>query len=217
MEKAQVLARIRAGGLVPVIRTPTAEDAIAISEALQAVAITSLEITLTVPNALEVIRTLSKRFGDKLLLGAGTVLDAKAAEACVAAGATFIVSPGLDVDTVAYCRKADVAVLPGALTPTEIIAAWKAGADIVKIFPASAVGGAAYLKAVKGPLPQVEMLPTGGVSVDTAAAFIKAGACALGVGGDLVDLEALRSGRGEQIAEKARTYIEIVRKARTSG
>jgi 2-dehydro-3-deoxyphosphogluconate aldolase/(4S)-4-hydroxy-2-oxoglutarate aldolase len=214
MEKSQVLARLREGGLVPVIRTPTADDAIAISEALQAVAITSLEVTLTVPNALEVIRTLTRRFGDKLLVGAGTVLDAAAAAACVEAGATFIVSPGLDVDTVAYCRKAGVAVLPGALTPTEIIAAWKAGADIVKIFPASAVGGAAYLKAVKGPLPQVEMLPTGGVSVDTAAAFIKAGAVALGVGGDLVDLEALRSGRGHEIADKARKYIEVVRQAR---
>jgi 2-dehydro-3-deoxyphosphogluconate aldolase/(4S)-4-hydroxy-2-oxoglutarate aldolase len=214
MDKAQVLAGIKAGGLVPVIRTPTAEDALAISEALQAASLASLEITLTIPNALEVIRTLSKRFGDKLLVGAGTVLDATAAAACIDAGATFIVSPGLDVETVAYCRKAGVAVLPGALTPTEIIAAWKAGADIVKVFPASAVGGAAYLKAVKGPLPHIEMLPTGGVSVETAASFIKAGACALGVGGDLVDLEALRAGRGEQIAEKARAYIEIVRKAR---
>jgi 2-dehydro-3-deoxyphosphogluconate aldolase/(4S)-4-hydroxy-2-oxoglutarate aldolase len=217
MEKAQVLARLKQGGLVPVIRTPTADDAIAISEALQAVAITSLEITLTVPNALEVIRTLTKRFGEKLLVGAGTVLDAKSAAACIEAGATFIVSPGTDPDTIAHCRQAGVAVLPGALTPTEIIAAWKAGADIVKIFPASAVGGAAYLKAVKGPLPHVEMLPTGGVSVDTAAAFIKAGAVALGVGGDLVDLEALRSGRGDKIADRARAYIDVVKKARQPG
>ena len=214
MEKSLVLSRVRAGGLIPVIRTPTAEDALAMSEALQAAAISSLEITLTVPGALEVIRTLARRFGDQLLLGAGTVLDARAAEACVAAGAHFIVSPGLDLETVAFCRKAGVAVFPGALTPTEIITAWKAGADMVKVFPASAVGGASYIKAVKAPLPQIELVPTGGVSVETAAAFIKAGAAALGVGGDLVDLEALRSGRGEVIAERARRYIETVLEAR---
>lgn len=214
MEKAEVLARIREGGLVPIIRTPTAEDALAISEKLLAEAISSLEITLTVPNALEVIRSLAQRFGNKVLLGAGTVLDARAAEASIAAGARFIVSPGLDLETIAYCRKVGVPILPGALTPTEIITAWKAGADMVKVFPASAVGGAAYLKAVKAPLPQIEMIPTGGVSVETAAAFIKAGAAALGVGGDLVDLEALRSGRGEVIAEKARKYLEVVRAAR---
>jgi 2-dehydro-3-deoxyphosphogluconate aldolase/(4S)-4-hydroxy-2-oxoglutarate aldolase len=216
MEKSQVLARIRETGLIPIVRTPTAEDALAMAETLQAAALTNLEITLTIPNGVEVIRTLHQRYGDKLCIGAGTVLDARAAEACVAAGATFIVSPGLDLETVAYCRKVGVAIFPGSLTPTEIITAWKAGADMVKVFPASAMGGASYIKAVKAPLPQIEMVPTGGVSVETAPAFIKAGAAALGVGGDLVDLEALRSGRGEVIAEKARKYIEVVRLARAS-
>ena len=215
MEKSQVLARIRETGLIPIVRTPTAEDALAMATTLQAAGLTNLEITLTIPNGVEVIRTLHERFGDKLVIGAGTVLDARSAEACIAAGASFIVSPGLDLDTVAYCRKVGVAIFPGSLTPTEIITAWKAGADMVKIFPASAMGGASYIKAVKAPLPQIEMVPTGGVSVETAPAFIKAGAAALGVGGDLVDLDALRSGRGEVIADKARRYIEVVRQART--
>ena len=216
MEKAKVLSRIRECGLIPIVRTPTAADAIALSEVLQAAGLTNLEITLTVPGALDVIRTMNQRFGDKVLIGAGTVLDARSAEACVAAGASFIVSPGLDLDTVAYCKKADIPVFPGSLTPTEIITAWKAGADMVKVFPCSAMGGASYLKAVKAPLPQIEMVPTGGVSMETAADFIKAGAAALGVGGDLVDLEALRSGRGDVIGERARRYIEVVKQARAA-
>jgi 2-dehydro-3-deoxyphosphogluconate aldolase/(4S)-4-hydroxy-2-oxoglutarate aldolase len=214
MEKAQVISRIRELGLVPVVRTPSADDALAMAEALHAAALSNLEITLTVPGAIEVIAELTARFGADMLIGAGSVLDATAAEACVKAGAKFIVSPGFDLQTVSYCKAAGVAVFPGAVTPTEIITAWRAGADIVKIFPASAVGGAAYLKAVKAPLPQIEMMPTGGVSVETAAAFIQAGAAALGVGGDLVDLKALRSGRTDVIAERARLYIEIVRQAR---
>ena len=214
MDKTQVLHRLREGGLIPVIRAPSAEEAITLSETLIAADINNLELTLTVPGALEVIAKLVERFGDRTLIGAGTVLDARSAEACIAAGARFIVSPGLDLETVATCRQAGVAVMPGALTPTEIIAAWKGGADIVKVFPCSAVGGASYLKAVKAPLPHIEMVPTGGVSIDTAAAFIQAGAAALGVGGDLVDLEAIRQGKGEVIAERARRYLEVVRKAR---
>lgn len=214
MEKPQALARIREGGLIPIIRTPSADEAVAMAEALVAGNITNLELTMTVPGAVEIIAKLVKRFGDRTLVGAGTVLDVPTAQACIAAGAAFIVSPGLDLPTVAHCRQAGVPVFPGALTPTEIIAAWKGGADMVKVFPCSAVGGAAYVKAVKAPLPQIELVPTGGVTVDTAASFIKAGAAALGVGGDLVDLEALRQGRGELIAEKARQYIEVVRQAR---
>jgi 2-dehydro-3-deoxyphosphogluconate aldolase / (4S)-4-hydroxy-2-oxoglutarate aldolase len=212
--KSEVLQRLRAGALLPVIRVPTAEDALAMCEILVAAGITNLEVPLTVPGGVEVIRELCERLGDRVLVGAGTVLDEAAAEACLAAGARFIISPGLDLATVAFCKRAAVAVIPGALTPTEVITAWKAGADIVKIFPASAVGGAAYLRALKAPLPHVEMVPTGGVSVDTAADFIKAGAVALGVGGDLVDLPALREGRGADIGAKARRYIEVVRVAR---
>jgi 2-dehydro-3-deoxyphosphogluconate aldolase / (4S)-4-hydroxy-2-oxoglutarate aldolase len=212
--KLQVLERLRAGGLIPILRVPTADDAVAMAETLQAASLNNLEIPLTVPKALEVIAKLVQRFGDDILIGAGTVLDAASADACIAAGARFIVSPGLDLETVSFCRRAGVPVFPGALTPTEIIAAWKAGADMVKVFPASAVGGASYIKAIKAPLPQIEVVPTGGVSVETAAAFIKAGAAALGVGGDLVDLEALRDGRGAVIGERAKRYIEVVRNAR---
>jgi 2-dehydro-3-deoxyphosphogluconate aldolase/(4S)-4-hydroxy-2-oxoglutarate aldolase len=215
MDKSQVIARIRETGLIPIVRTPTAADALTMAETLAAAGLTNLEITLTIPDGVGVIRALHERYGDKLLIGAGTVLDRKSAEACVAAGASFIVSPGLDLDTVAYCRQAGIVIFPGALTPTEIITAWKAGADMVKVFPASAMGGASYIKAIKAPLPQIQMVPTGGVSVETAPAFIKAGAAALGVGGDLVDLEALRSGRAEVIADKARRYIELVKQARS--
>jgi len=214
VNKSEVLEGLRRGGLVPVLRAPSADDALAISEVLCKAGLTALEITLTVPGAVEVIRTLAKRFGKDLLVGAGTVLDVKAAAACIDVGATFIISPSLELEVVAHCNQAGVAVLPGALTPTEIVKAWRSGADMVKVFPCSAVGGASYLKAVKAPLPHIEMVPTGGVSLETAAAFIKAGAAALGVGGDLVDLEAVRSGRGEEVAAKARRYLEIVKEAR---
>ncbi len=215
-DKTETLARIRAGILIPIVRVPSAEEALAMSEALVAAAITNLEIPLTVPQGLEVIQKLSQRLGDKVVLGAGTVLDAESARASIAAGARFVVSPGLDVETVAFCRSAGVPVFPGALTPTEVLAAWKAGADMVKIFPASAVGGASYIKALKAPLPQIEMVPTGGVSIDTAAAFIEAGAAALGVGGDLVDLKALREGRGAVISERVNRYLEVLKKARAA-
>jgi 2-dehydro-3-deoxyphosphogluconate aldolase / (4S)-4-hydroxy-2-oxoglutarate aldolase len=213
-DKAQVLARIRDVGLIPILRTSSAADALTIAETLQAARLANLEIPLTVPGALKVIGKLVERFGAQMLIGAGTVLDAQAAESCVAAGASFIISPGLDLETVAFCRRAGVAVFPGALTPTEILTAWKAGADMVKLFPASAVGGAAYVRAIRAPLPQIPLIPTGGVSLDTAEAFIQAGAAALGVGSDLVDLEALRAGRPELIAEKAQRYLDLVKTAR---
>ena len=186
----------------------------AISEVLCKAGLTALEITLTVPGAVGVIGALVKRFGKDLLVGAGTVLDVKTATSCIDAGATFIISPSLELEVVAHCNQAGIAVLPGALTPTEIVKAWRCGADMVKIFPCSAVGGASYLKALKAPLPHIEMVPTGGVSLETAASFIKAGAAALGVGGDLVDVEAVRAGRGHEVAEKARRYLEIVKEAR---
>jgi 2-dehydro-3-deoxyphosphogluconate aldolase/(4S)-4-hydroxy-2-oxoglutarate aldolase len=214
MEKAQVLAHLKRVGLIPVLRAPTAQDATLMSEALQKAGLTALEITMTVPGAVDVIAQLVKRFGSDLLVGAGTVLDAKAAAACIDAGATFIISPSLELDVVAHCNQAGIAVLPGALTPTEIVKAWRSGADMVKVFPCSALGGASYIKALKAPLPHVELVPTGGVSLDTAAAFIKAGASALGVGGDLVDLEAVRAGRAEVIGERAKKYIELVKEAR---
>jgi 2-dehydro-3-deoxyphosphogluconate aldolase/(4S)-4-hydroxy-2-oxoglutarate aldolase len=213
--KAQVLEHLRRGGLIPVLRAPSADDALLMTEALHAAGITAVEITLTVPGAVEVIGTAAKRFGKDMLVGAGTVLDAKSAAACIAAGASFIISPSTELEVIAHCNEAGVAVMPGALTPTEIVKAWRAGADMVKVFPCSALGGASYLKAVKAPLPHIELVPTGGVSLETAAAFIKAGAAALGVGGDLVDLEAVRAGNGAVIGERARKYVEIVRQARS--
>jgi 2-dehydro-3-deoxyphosphogluconate aldolase/(4S)-4-hydroxy-2-oxoglutarate aldolase len=214
VQKKEVLEGLRRGGLVPVLRAPTADDALMMAEALHAAGIASVEITMTVPGAVEVIAEVKKRVGNDMLVGAGTVLDANSAAACIAAGAQFIISPSTELEVIAYCNEAGVVVMPGALTPTEIVRAWRAGADMVKVFPCSALGGASYLKAVKAPLPHIELVPTGGVSLETAAAFIKAGAAALGVGGDLVDLEAVRSGKAHVIGERARKYLEIVREAR---
>src|SRR5205823_3636492 len=153
-------------------------------------------------------------YGDDVIVGAGTVLDAETARACILAGAQFVVSPALNVETISCCRRYSVAVMPGALTPTEVLQAWTAGADFVKVFPAGALGGANYIKSLKAPLPQIELVPTGGVSLKTAADFIRAGASALGVGADLVDTKALSEGRADLITERARQFIEIVRAAR---
>ena len=202
------LDQIRAVGIIPVVRARSADEALAAVDAIRAGGIPILEITLTVPGAVQVIAELIKRLGDDALIGAGTVLDADTARACVDAGARFVVSPALDVPTIETCRGLGIPVFPGALTPTEIVTAWKAGADAVKVFPAGAVGGAAYLKSVKAPLPQIELIPTGGVSLKTAADFIAAGAMALGVGADLV------SGDAASITEKARQYVAIVAAAR---
>ena len=210
MHKSEVMAKIREVGLVPVLRADSEEEALAIAYALEAGGVTVLEVTMTVPGALDAIRRLANEAGDRILVGAGTVLDPETARACMLAGAQFIVSPALNLKTIELCRRYDVAVFPGALTPTEIVTAWEAGADAVKVFPCSAVGGAKYLKAIKAPLPQIELIPTGGVSLATAAEFLEAGAIALGVGGDLVDNNAIRAGRPEVITENARKYLEIV-------
>jgi 2-dehydro-3-deoxyphosphogluconate aldolase/(4S)-4-hydroxy-2-oxoglutarate aldolase len=183
-------------------------------DAIKAGGVSILEITMTVPGAIGVIEQVTRRFGDDAIVGAGTVLDAETARACMLAGAQFIVSPSLNVDMIACCRRYSVAAIPGALTPSEVVTAWTAGADFVKVFPANAVGGAGYIKALKAPLPQVELVPTGGVSLKTAADFIKAGASALGVGTDLVDLKALRSGEVGVITERARQFVDIVKAAR---
>jgi 2-dehydro-3-deoxyphosphogluconate aldolase / (4S)-4-hydroxy-2-oxoglutarate aldolase len=212
--RQQVCARIEQVGLVPVVRLPSAALALQAAEALLAGGISIFEITMTVPDALGVIRALCARFGDRGVVGAGTVLSAADARACIDAGAAFIVSPGLDLATIEAAHAGGVAVMPGALTPTEVITAWKGGADMVKIFPCSAVGGAKYLRALKGPLPDVKMLPTGGVSAATAEEYVLAGASALGVGGELVDAALLRAGQDAVVSERARALIEVVRSAR---
>jgi len=211
MQKAEVLKTLREIGLVPVLRAESEEQALALASAIAAGGVTVLEITMTVPGAIQVMRHLAKARPD-ILIGAGTVLDAETARMCILEGAQFVVSPALKLATIDMCHRYGVAVLPGALTPTEIVTAWEAGADVVKVFPASALGGAKYLKSVKAPLPQVELIPTGGVSLATAAEFLEAGAFALGVGADLVNPKAIAEGHPETITESARQYLAIVRK-----
>jgi 2-dehydro-3-deoxyphosphogluconate aldolase/(4S)-4-hydroxy-2-oxoglutarate aldolase len=215
MSKAQVVQTIRDVGIIPVVRAQSADEAMVAIDAIREGGISLLEITMTVPGALDVIEKVSARYGAEALVGAGTVLDGETARACILAGAQFVVSPSLDLETIAVCRRYGIAVMPGALTPTEVVQAWSAGADFVKVFPAGALGGASYIKSLKAPLPQIELVPTGGVSLKTAADFIKAGASALGVGADLVDVKAIREGQQHVITERAREFVRIVREART--
>jgi len=210
MTKQEVLARIKQIGLVPVLRAASEEQAMELAAAIAEGGITVLEVTMTVPGAVRVIARLAKE-RPEILVGAGTVLDAETAHACMEEGAQFVVSPGFNAKTVELCVKQSIAVLPGALTPTEILTAWEAGADVVKVFPVSAMGGAKYLKSLKAPLPQIELIPTGGVSLTTAREYLEAGAYALGVGADLVDIKAIAEGRPEQITATARRYVEAVK------
>jgi len=215
MEKSAVLKALANLGLVPVLRAESAEQALALADAIAAGGVTTLEVTMTVPGAIRVMRTLAEQRPD-ILVGAGTVLDPETARMCILEGAQYVVSPALNLRTIELCHRYGVPILPGALTPTEIVTAWEAGADVIKIFPASALGGAKYLKSVKAPLPQVEMIPTGGVSLASAREFLEAGAFALGVGADLVDPRAIAAGHPETITENARKYLAIVRAFRES-
>ena len=214
MTKEENRKRIADVGIIPVVRASSAHQALLAVEAIRAGGISIVEVTMTVPGAIEVIGQLAKTAGSDVLIGAGTVLDAKTAQQCLDAGAEFLVSPGFDAQTVKFAREKGILVIPGALTPTEIIMAWNAGGDLIKIFPCGAVGAANYIKALKGPLPQVPVIPTGGVNLDTAADFILAGAEALGVGGELVSASALKSGKTNQITDAARRFVAIVREAR---
>ena len=211
MKKSDVLRRIKDVGLLPVLRAASADEALALAWAIEAGGISAIEVTMTVPGAIQVIEILVREAGDRILIGAGTVLDPETARACMLAGAEFIVSPSLNLKTIEICHRYSVAIIPGALTPTEVVTAWEAGADVVKVFPCSAMGGAKYLKALKAPFPQIELIPTGGVSLSTAAEFLAAGAFALGVGADLVDAKAIAAGTPEIITHNARKYVEIVR------
>ena len=214
MTKDEVLQRIEEIGVIPVVRAASADEAAAVAEAIREGGIPILEITMTVPGAVTVIADLSKRYGDQVLVGAGTVLDPETASRCIRAGAQFVVSPALNLRTIQLCKGEDIAIFPGSLTPTEVVTAWQAGADAVKVFPCSAVGGPKYLRALKAPLPQIRLVPTGGVSLATAKDFIAAGAWALGVGADLVNTEAIRSGDRESVVTTARAYVAAVREAR---
>ncbi len=216
MNRSEVIQQIVETGVIPVVRAASADEAMRAIDAIKEGGVSVLEITMTVPGAVRVIEEVAARYGSEALVGAGTVLDSETARACLLAGAEFIVSPALNLETIALCRRYGKVVMPGALTPTEVLAAWQAGADFVKVFPCDSVGGAKYVKSLKAPLPQIQIVPTGGVTLQTAGDFIKAGASALGVGTDLVDVKALREGRGNLITERARRFLEIVKESRES-
>lgn len=214
MTKTQVVAGLIEIGIVPIVRTNSAESAIQSIEAVYAGGVKCAEITMTVPGALKALEKIADALGDKMILGAGTVLDPETARACMLAGARFLVTPALKLATIECANRYSVPIFPGALTPTEVQTAWEAGASAVKVFPCGNMGGAKYIKALKGPFPQIEMVPTGGVNLDTAADFIKAGACAVAVGSELIDAASIKAGTYGVFTERARQYLEVVRAAR---
>jgi 2-dehydro-3-deoxyphosphogluconate aldolase/(4S)-4-hydroxy-2-oxoglutarate aldolase len=213
MSREMQLQRVIDCGIVAVVRFSEPEPLVEVIKALAAGGVTVAEVTLTVPYALDVIRVAKRQLGEQILLGAGTVLDAETARAALLAGAEFIVAPNLNLDVITLCRRYDKLVMPGAFTPTEIVAAWEAGADIVKVFPAEVVGPA-FFKAMRGPLPQIKLMPTGGVDVTTAGEFLQAGAVCLGVGSQMVDPKAIARGDFARITDLAKQYVEIVQQQR---
>src|SRR6266536_3564891 len=214
MTKEAILSAITRIGIVPIVRTDSAEGAIKAIEAVYRGGVRAAEITMTVPGAIKALEKVADQFGGKIVLGAGTVLDPETARACMLAGAEFFVTPSLRLATIEMAKRYSKFICPGGLTPTEVLTAWEAGADAVKIFPCGNVGGAKYIKALKGPFPQIEMIPTGGVNLETIGEFLKAGACAVGVGGELVDAKAVKEGRFEVIEERARQYLGAIAKVR---
>ena len=217
--RAENLATIKACGVVAVLRAsgPDRPDAmVQVAQAIGRGGIAAVEITMTTPGALNAIGECANRLGDEILLGAGTVLDPETARAAILAGAEYIVTPTLNPDVITLCRRYDKVIIPGALTPTEILTAWECGADIVKVFPATAMGPW-YFKDVKAPLPQIDLMPTGGVDLDNAGDFIRAGACAVAVGGNLVDKAAVAAGEWHVLTDTARKYVDTVRSARQEG
>jgi 2-dehydro-3-deoxyphosphogluconate aldolase/(4S)-4-hydroxy-2-oxoglutarate aldolase len=214
MDKQKVRERIIEIGIVPVVRASSPAEARMAADAVCEGGIPIVEITMTVPGAVEVIRELTQNSGSGVLIGAGTVLNAEAARRCLDAGAQFLVSPGLNLPTVELAAREGKLIMAGALTPTEVMAAWEAGADFIKIFPCGQVGGAKYIKALNGPFPQVAFVPTGGVNLANGAEFIEAGVAALGVGGECVQAEALKSNKPEIIVENARKFLALVKQTR---
>ena len=216
MSKESQLRHVLDCGIVAVVRAPDGRQLVEVARALADGGVSVVEITMTVPDALEVVRAVRKSLGDRLLLGAGTILDPETGRAALLAGAEYLVAPTLNLDVIRLCARYDKLVMPGCFTPTEILTAWEAGADIVKVFPAEVVGPA-FFKALRGPLPQVRLMPTGGVDLTTAAGFLQAGACCLGVGGQLVEPKAVASGNFDRIRDLARQYVAIVKQFRQSG
>ncbi len=216
MEKQDILNRILSVGIVPIVRTDTAAQALQAIEAIGNAGLPVVEVTMTVPGALKILETACARFGSNMVMGAGTVLDSATARQCILAGAEFCVTPSLDVGTIEMCNRYSKCAIPGALTPTEIMTAWDAGATMVKVFPVGAVGGADYIKAVKAPLPQVMLVPTGGVSIDNAASFFEAGASAVAVGSDIVSKRWLMERDYRRIEAAARGFLNAVAQARAA-
>jgi len=214
MKKDVILRSILDIGVVPVVRTSSAESAIRAIEAVYRGGIRAAEITMTVPGAIKALEKLADAFGDKLVLGAGTVLDPETTRICMLAGAEFFVTPALNLKTIEMAKRYSKVIMPGALSPTEVVTAWEAGADFVKVFPCGALGGAKYIKALKAPLPHIEMVPTGGVSLETTADFLRAGAAAVAVGAELIDAKTISEGRYEVFEERARQFLAEVAKAR---
>jgi 2-dehydro-3-deoxyphosphogluconate aldolase/(4S)-4-hydroxy-2-oxoglutarate aldolase len=215
MSKESQLRQVLECGIVAVVRSPDSRQLVEVTRALADGGVTVVEITMTVPNALEVVRQVRQALGERVLLGAGTILDPETARAALLAGAEYLVAPTVNLDVIRLCRRYDKLVMPGAFTPTEILSAWEAGADVVKVFPADVVGPA-FFKALRGPLPQVRLMPTGGVDLNTAADFLRAGACCLGVGGQLVEPRAVAEGNFDRIRDLARQYVAIVKEVRSS-
>ncbi|MGB4645773.1 MAG: bifunctional 4-hydroxy-2-oxoglutarate aldolase/2-dehydro-3-deoxy-phosphogluconate aldolase [Dictyoglomaceae bacterium] len=214
MSRNDVLEKIIECGIVAVIRTDSAEDLIDVAKALKEGGVTSIEITMTIPSALEALPKVKKGVGNEVIMGVGTVLDPETARLAILGGAEFVVSPILNKEIINLCHRYDKIAIPGAYTPTEILTAWEEGADVVKLFPADTLGPK-YIKAIHGPMPYVKISPTGGVSLENAGEFIKAGACFVGVGGNLVDKKVIAERKFEILTERAKQYVEEIKKARS--
>jgi 2-dehydro-3-deoxyphosphogluconate aldolase/(4S)-4-hydroxy-2-oxoglutarate aldolase len=214
MEKRAIFDRMISEGLIPVIRVASAREAMGVADAVKEGGVSCIEITMSVQGAIEVIKELTQKYKDEIIMGAGTVLDSETGRAALLAGAQFLVSPILNLDLIQLAHRYSALVIPGAMTPTEILTAWNAGADMVKVFPAAQLGGPEYLKAIRGPLPQILLVPTGGVNLQNAGAFIKAGATALGAGGELVDKKAVQENKFHIITENTRAFLKAIREAR---
>lgn len=213
MGAEEILGRIRESGIIAIMRANSSDQLMAAADAILEGGVNAIEVTMTTPGALEVIRQAREKYGQEVIFGVGSVIDAETARAAILAGAQFVVGPTLDLGVIQLCRRYSVPVVPGAFTPTEILTAWEAGADLVKVFPASFFGPA-YLKAVKAPLPQVKLVPVGGVDLDNAAEFIRMGAEVLGVGSSLISQKLLDQGGLDEISARARRFREEVRKGR---
>ncbi|MBS1873706.1 MAG: bifunctional 4-hydroxy-2-oxoglutarate aldolase/2-dehydro-3-deoxy-phosphogluconate aldolase [Acidobacteria bacterium] len=214
MKKNVILGSIVDTGIVAIVRTSSSESAVKSVEAIYRGGLRAVEITMTVPGAIKALERVADLFGDQIVLGAGTVLDPESARACILAGAEFLVTPALRVSTIEMAQRYSKVIFPGALSPTEVLTAWEAGADAVKVFPCGNVGGPKYIKALKGPFPQIEMVPTGGVNLDTTADFLRAGSCAVAVGSELVDGKSIQEGNYQIFEERAKQFLVKVREGR---